>query len=73
MTKRAGATDNRFIFRKINRNQKRKEKREKKNPVSPFENNPIYPLGRSQRHFMNNFHKGRFLKKCHFGDFSEIG
>jgi hypothetical protein len=43
MVKRPGATsDNGFIFKKINENEKRKEK---KNPVGRFGNNPIYPLG----------------------------
>ena len=43
MTKRPGATsDNGFISKKINENQKRKEK---KNPVGGFWNNPIYTLG----------------------------
>jgi hypothetical protein len=42
MTKKPGATsDNGFIFKKI---MKIKIEKRKKNPVSHFGNNPIYPL-----------------------------
>ena len=91
MTKRPGATfDNGFIFRKINKNQKRKEERGKNLlEIIPFIHLDKHLNGAggtlgikitkdySESLQMKSFGPKKFkfhawVKKCHFGNFSEI-